>query len=133
MSEQNESFHAFASFADMVKNRKLEQALAAEQAAHEATREEKDRLKALLDEGWKDGTALIARQSTEIERLRGVNLDRLLRIETALHFSEAIRRKDAVVIVGEMIYALRDADRDELIEWKRERAALAAGKGDGDV
>lgn len=108
-----------------------------------AQAEKIERLRAALTEcadaltpgQWNDGKrerakAALAAQSEEIERLMGVNLDRLLRIETALHFADAIRRKDAAVIVGEMVYALQDADRSELIEWKRERAALA-GRGEG--
>ena len=88
--------------------------LAAERAAHEATREEKDRLKALLDEGWKDGTALIARQSTEIERLREENA----RLRDMLDAERIIAEACGLITYEAM---------------KATRAALAAGEGDGDA
>ena len=49
-------------------------------------------------------------------------LEYSLRIGAALSMAE--QSKDAVVVLAEVVYALRGADKDELMEWKRERAKL---------
>ena len=48
-------------------------------------------------------------------------LEYSLRIGAALSMAE--QNKDAIVILAEVVYALRDASKDELMEWKRERSA----------
>jgi hypothetical protein len=65
--------------------------------------------------------ARLAERDAEIERLRGVNLERLWRINGAV--DAAKQNKDADLIVVEMRHALVDADKSELMEFAREHYA----------